>query len=297
MSGMKPQQIKATRYQEYQKALRDLRSQEGSAQKAALYLRYDTECWADARELVRHALRFSGTARSLYSDVVECWEKPGCQAIALEALRQRPATQRWADECMRAYKYDDAIPSPPSEWEAALEKGSGDPDFAHLTDCIYRFIHHAFNRQIDIENGELKVQPENAPEFVGWLYVQSLMDHVGITSAALDRWPKVRHEGTGQVDDLQSIMAGHLKAPPTRHERKLKHDIVSGLKGQHSHLRHVAKHTDRTLHWYKCRVDPGTVELYLQELGEEGKYPDRANIVNCIADIDTLTGWPRRWRD
>ena len=50
------------------------------------------------------------------------------------------------------------------------------------------------------------------------------------------------------------------------------------------------------MQWYKCRVDPGIIEAYRDELVKDDNYLERSNIETAIAPYDETTGYPRKWR-
>lgn len=89
--------------------------------------------------------------------------------------------------------------------------------------------------------------------------------------------------------------------PTTRMSRQVRRQIVRTLRWNFN-LHHYSKLLDDAEKWYKSRVNPGTIEDYLQELadldieGEKPIYPDRGRIENDIAPCDEAIGYPRQWR-
>ena len=86
--------------------------------------------------------------------------------------------------------------------------------------------------------------------------------------------------------------------PSTRTERSIKSVLVKAFKHDGFVLRHDTKLLKEADKWYKCRVNPGTIEAYLDELAKVNIDADldRGNLENAIAPCDRATGYPRKWR-
>lgn len=86
------------------------------------------------------------------------------------------------------------------------------------------------------------------------------------------------------------------RRPSTRKERSIRSVLIKAFKHDGFALRHDAKLLQDADHWYKCRVNPGTIEAYLNELAKDGICLERGYIESAIAPCDQATGYPRKWR-
>ena len=93
--------------------------------------------------------------------------------------------------------------------------------------------------------------------------------------------------------EFYQVMTG---SPTTRAERRLKQQVVGTLRSIGYGLCHDEKMLKDAEQWYKCRVNPGTIEAYLDELVQDDTYLDRSNIETAIAPCDEATVYPRKWR-
>ncbi|MFC2033595.1 hypothetical protein ACFLUB_03675 [Chloroflexota bacterium] len=158
-------------------------------------------------------------------------------------------------------------------------------------ECIHEFARVGFNRKEDRKDQLHKVLAEKAPYLFGAILVRTIAEACKIR---LSDWSKYR------TDDIEYIMTG--KDPTTRMERdyvRLKKKEVREI--YEKCLKWVFRHDGKLLkgadQWYKCRVNPGTIEAYLNEaapLSETGL--ERSNVQTAIAPYDEATGYPRKWR-
>ena len=72
--------------------------------------------------------------------------------------------------------------------------------------------------------------------------------------------------------------------------------LIKAFKHDSFVLRHDTKLLKDADQWYKCRVNPGSIETYRNELAKNNEYPERSNIETAIAPCDEATGYPRQWR-
>jgi len=293
-------QTKLTKYEHQQKAIADHRARMGQLRH---YLNPDAGKFACARALVQIALEELEEARAIYANIIEVlWDLPGCQVVADEGIRYRKSTRRWVHDFVKVMESKVApMPDVPEEWRDVCERHKDNPDFQLLLERIADLIYKGFNRKVDIDNEAPKVLAENSPYLIASIAHRSLIDWCemelaapGSLWAAGDRYKTLIAADTGKYYDLQHIMTGD---PPPGDQREAKHNIIATYKDYDFTLHHYKKYLKDAEHWYGSRVNPGSIELYLDKLAnekEEGANRDR--IQTDIALCDVVTGWPRKWR-
>jgi hypothetical protein len=214
-----------------------------------------------------------GKAEHSYSQVKGAWDGNDCLKAAdglIETFQNKIIPNKdWVN-----------VLTPPSEY-------NNSQDFQHLISCIQVFIREGFNRQEDIDNQRWKVEAslENP-----WLFkavaMWSLADAGGIKLEEWNEYKSLPHKG--KVYDIENIMRNK---PTDRTHRKL----VLHLK-KYGKLAHDRTLLDVAEKWYCCRVSPGTIEAYVNELAKDENYIDRSNVEAAIAPMDEITGYPRKWR-
>ena len=247
---------------------------------------------AYAAACVEIALKYSEDAQTIYAGIVRSWELPGCQLLIDDFVQHKQDTRTWLCDRGEAVVRNQALPEWPDGWKHVIAKARDNTDFHKLLKYVTYFILIAFNRKVDLDNQTPKVSPGKSPYLAQAMVSRSLLGY-------LAEKPEMRGPGVMPDDELDELywFSGLLAGAPTvRKEREAKHTIVQALRHEGFTLRHNTKLLDDAEKWYKSRVDPGTIEAYLNELPKEGKYGDRGRIENDIAPCDEATGYPRNWR-
>jgi hypothetical protein len=159
--------------------------------------------------------------------------------------------------------------------------------------CLDTIIKLGFNRESDLENRILKVRPETSPYLVNAIFSASIMYHLATTEIEYQQDRALTSEELKQLGQFTCLLESD---PTTRPGKKAKHIVVHALKNNHFSLCHNDKISEYAEQWYKCRVDPGTIEAYVDEMAKSGVFLDRGRVGNNIAICDQATGYPRRWR-
>ena len=264
------------------------------------YMNPNVERFACARALFIVALEESEEAASIYVDVVQAWDLPGCQALADEAIRHQQSTRLWGSRFIKAMEHRVPCPELPTELFQVIRKYEDNTDLQLLTDHASTLVLKGFNRKIDLDNEAPKVLPEKAQPLVYYIVYRSLIDWCelelekpGYVHQVADKYRVLMVAETGKSYQIEQIMYGD---PTTRDQRTLKRNIHSTFKSYGFVLCHYDKLLGVAEAWYKSRIAPGSIESYLNELALAGRYVDRARIENDIALCDEITGWPRKWR-
>ena len=226
---------------------------------------------------------------AVYHEVLRALELPGCQLLIGEARIHASDTNRWSREAIKAHFGGKAISGLPRLFLDAYEQYKDNADYRFFIERIREFIRIGFNRPLDRENKRYKVLAEKAPFIFSVSVFRSIAEHCKVR---LENWNKYR------PDDIDHIMTGG--DPTTRTERfemrlkkKETRETYKNLKWALRHDKTLLKYADQ---WYKCRVNPGTIGAYLDELAQDDKYLERSNVVTAIAPFDEATGYPRKWR-
>ena len=166
------------------------------------------------------------------------------------------------------------------------DKFATSKDFEYLIDRMGEFIRVGFNREIDQTNKSWKVVPSlDVPWLFQAVIIWTLADYLGIK---LEDWNKYKPIMHGvKILDTENIMN---TKPTGRIHRK----IVSIFK-DYGKLVHDIKLLEDAGKWYKCRVNPGSIEKFLDNEAIT-HILDRSRVENDIASFDLATGYPRRWR-
>lgn len=166
------------------------------------------------------------------------------------------------------------------------EQYKDSPDFNHLIDCISEFIKKGFNREEDKKNELWKVLPSTD---VPWLFnavgTWALADFPGIKLGDWNVYKSAVYHG--KTYDIEDVMTSK------RHDRVRRY-LTSKKCGKLVHDKTLLKDADL---WYKCRVNPGTIEAYLNEASWQSEADlERSNVEIAIAPYDEATDYPRKWR-
>ena len=250
---------------------------------AAHYWALEALSFANAAACVDIVLLRSQEASAAYYEAVKALELPGCQALISDTKKAVSAyasnLQQFTHKVTTAARKGQF--TPPDK----LHKYVDNDDYLLFIERVRDFIRVGFNRQIDRDNEACKVRLESAPTLFGFIIIRAIAEHCKVK---LESWNKYR------PDDIDRIMSGN---PSTRPERQLKKVIGQAYRRNAWALRHDSKLLKDADQWYKCRVNPGTIEAYLNEaapLSETGL--ERSNVQTAIAPYDEATGYPRKWR-
>lgn len=248
---------------------------------------------AYAMACVETALKYSEKARAIYDGiVVQSWELPDCQAMICEFTRYKQDTRTWLRSLDKAVVRKDPLADFPTAWTDVIMKAKDNADFHKLLARAAYLVLVGFNREIDLQNQMPKILLEKTPYLGMAIVVHSLLDYLAI---------KPELKGPRALSDESSarfIQFCHTLAsnPTTRKRREIKHTIVQKLRCEGYTSCHFGKLSKVAEQWYKCRVNPGTIEAYRDELANEYIYLERSNIEKAIAPCDEATGYPRQWR-
>jgi hypothetical protein len=162
-----------------------------------------------------------------------------------------------------------------------------------MVKCLDTIIKLGFNRESDLENRILKIRPETSPYLVEAIFSASIMYHLATTSMEYQKDRALTDEELSQLRQYAALLESD---PTTRPGKKAKHIIVQALKNSRFNLCHNEKIAGYAEQWYQCRVDPGTIEAYVDDMAKSRIFLDRGRVGNDIAICDQATGYPRRWR-
>lgn len=245
-----------------------------------------------------------------YQTLVQSWDLPGCRARICEMAKHKEDFATWRRSFDETVSEGKPLSDWPWEWAYSLVKLEYNADFHELVKHAYSFVLRAFNRKLDIENQTPKILPERSPLWLATI-VQSLVvnylpySEVGGPTVLADE----------SVIDFAQFQAELPIWPGPRPERQSKKAIRQTLKREGYRLKHHSVIRKGAEMWYKCRVSPGSIEEYLDEVDEQARkidishftknelrkcekayYPSRSNIEAAIAPYDQATAYPRKWR-
>ena len=246
--------------------------------------RWPTEAlpFANAAACVDIVLLRSQEASTAYYETIKALALPGCKALISDTNKVVKAYAPNLEQFMHkaTTMAQKSQFTPPGK----LHKYADNGDYQTYIERIREFIRVGFNRQIDRDNEVCKVKLESAPNLFGFIICRTIAEYCKVK---LESWNKYR------PDNIDRIMSGN---PSTRPERQLKKTVTRAYKHNAWALRHDSKLLKDADQWYKCRVNPGSIEAYLDELANDYKYPERSNIEIALAPYDEATGYPRKWR-
>lgn len=226
-----------------------------------------------------------------YQALVESWDLPGCRARIAEMAEYKENFSTWQRALNEAVKENKPLPDWPWEWASVLVKTDYNADYHELVRHAHSFVLSGFNRKLDIENEAPKIVPEKSPLWLLTIAYSLIVHYL----------PYAEVEGPAVLAD-ESVIEYYRSCaelpvwPDTRPERRAKTAIRQTLKREGYRLKHESVIRMGAEAWYKCRVNPGTIEAYVNELVKEDIYPLRANIEATIAPYDEATAYPRKWR-
>jgi len=258
--------------------------------------------FAYAVACVEIVLLHSDKANTIYNEIREAWELPGCRDLIGGFKDCLPVTNDWQAKALKAREKGEPIPDCPDEWldtyfkhaPAYFEGEAHNIDWEYLLNKIKELILVGFNRQIDQDNETWKVIPYTSPYLAGVIILRSQAEYCKVKLENLNKYRPTRIDS--QLYDLNTIMADK---PTAGTERQIYRKLVKVYQDYGFTLKHDAKLLKDADQWYKCRVNPGSIEAYLDELANLDLpiYLERSNIETAIAPYDEATGYPRKWRE
>lgn len=163
-----------------------------------------------------------------------------------------------------------------------LKQISEHPDTQYIMKRINELILVGFNRKIDQENKKWKVAPSHLLiRAISW---RSIAEYCEI---------RFKDQVNDKIFDFDYKLFGRHT---TRKERLIKKLLVQVFKHAGLVLHHDEKQLKDADQWYKCRVNPGTIEEYLNESAKDSITLERSNVETAIAPYDEATEYPRKWR-
>ena len=243
-------------------------------------------------------LRRSGKARHIYNDIVRAWDLPGCH-VFIDACKDVPATKEWMSKTLEAWRKGGPSPDWPEEWfdiyfthaPAYYEGEPHNTDWEYFLNKLKELILVGFNRQIDQDNETWKVTQYTSIWLVTIIILRLQTEYNKEKLENLHKYCKINVNGN--LYDLNAIVT---EKPTAGIQRKLYRGLTKVVKDYGFTLKHDTKLLKDAVQWYKCRVNPGSIEAYRDELAENNKYIERSNIEAAIAPYDGATGYPRQWR-
>ena len=231
--------------------------------------------------------------RTTYYSVVNAWDLPGCQALINEMALSTEDISTWLRSFDGALNDNKPLADWPSQFATVFMNTEGNADFIRLFQLAGYFVWTAFNRKEDLENRTPKVLPfVKDPYLLAAVVFLALQDYLTLSPEV--KGPSVWSDESQAKFDQYCVDI--LAAPSTRKGRVLKQEVRRMLRREGYVLRHDSKIRKAAEAWYKCRVNPGRIEDYVDELANNNISADldRRNLQNAIVPCDEATGWPRR---
>lgn len=236
------------------------------------YISREDELIHYAGECIYVLLENDRKARPLWLDIILAWELPEITEILKSAMLHTRDALSYAHKAMLSK--DTALPAYVVEELARLQPETVIP----INSAIDRFVDYAFYKPTTwyllaaiVRNSLIVYAERNVP---------------GFEADNLVRWQPALNKGKPQ--DIDALMTD------TSIDIRFKRNLTSWLTKVE-----ICAHNADVIHntaiaWYKSRKNPGTIELYLDELGSCA--PNRSQIERDIAICDEATGYPRKWR-
>lgn len=151
------------------------------------------------------------------------------------------------------------------------------------------FFKVAFNRQVDQDNQAWAILPnDKSGVLFNAAMIFALAEHLEIDTADWDKYRPVKRNG--KVIDTEDIMQNK---PTNRIHRELT-GFLKDVFGENS-LIHDDLLLERADQWYKCRVSPGSIEAYLNEVAKTTeKDLDQGRVSNDLIPYDQAVGYLRQ---
>lgn len=270
--------------------------------------------FAYATACVQTVLMQSREANNAFNEVKKALDLPSCQILLKKAELKAPDTNKWSSKTIKkmmekgvkSIEKGEGIRDLP--WFSSAAQYKDNADLIRFNKLISEFVRVGFNRKEDLAKNRPKVLVEKAPFLFFAIVFRSIAEYCQVR---LETWNKYR------PDEIDKVMTG--SDPTTRQERKRVRLKKRDIKERYNQLKWILLKNKLLLKyanlWYKCRVNPGTIEDYLDELDKKAQsietskftnkqlkkfeaeyHPDRSNIETAISPYDEATGYPRKWR-
>jgi hypothetical protein len=253
----------------------------------------DLQLQVYAMACFNRVLMYSDEIEVIFDLMVQLWQLPDYQKLMRVYLKRLPETRQWYREWANAITHNQPKPAFPSACIVDIKEVLRDFQSTQMVKCLDTIIKLGFNRKSDLENRILKIKPETSPYLVEAIFSSSIMYHLATTDMEYQQDRALTAEELRQLREFSSLLESD---PTTRPGKKAKHVIVQTQKNSHFSLCHHDKIAEYAEQWYKCRIDPGTIEAYVDDLAKAGIFLDRGRVGNNIAICDEATGYPRKWR-
>jgi hypothetical protein len=255
--------------------------------------RSDLQLQAYARACFNSVLRHSEEIPVIFDFMVQMWRLPDYQKLMRVYHKRLPETREWYRQYSQAIRQNCSRPIFPEVCIEDVKAVLRDFQPTQMVKCLDTIIKLGFNRERDLENRILKIMPETSPCLVEAIFSASIMYHLATSGMDSKQDTVLTEEELKQLRRFSSLLESD---PTNRAGMKTKHAIIQTLKGTGFTLCHNEKIGEYAEQWYKSRIEPGTIEAYVDELAKSGIVLDRGRIGNNIAICDQATGYPRKWR-
>jgi len=256
---------------------------------------------------VEIVLMTSNGANNIFHDIMQAWRLPGCQGVLDDIT---PLTQTLTEVFIHLTREQDNLLAESEvtvarintnskyvdlkEWFQSdrFKQLSEHPDFQYLLNRVKELILTGFNHKIDQENQKWKVKPETSSLLTLAIIFVSVVDYKKIQP--LDSISIKVLDGGKLKEDSYKMPSN----PSTRGERSERALARKALKLGRFVQRRNTTLWKNAVQWYKCRVNPGSITDYLNELADQDPpiIRERARISLDLAPYDEATGYPRQWR-
>jgi len=227
------------------------------------------------------AVEHSEDASVIYRQIIDAWDRPGCQALLKDNIALPIAEIKvWEQAVTGNNEYESEF----DVWTRLYERYRKSDDFQYLFDRISDFIRVGLNRKKDLAQGEPKVIASRAI---------CLCFAVGIWTAGSYLEKRTDWDGETQLKIGDKILdTSALDGVFSERLHRLHSKIFKryGYRlSQDEKLRNMA------WYWYQCRVVySGPDEFCRKYLLETGIELDPANISKEILLCDIANGYPRK---
>ncbi|MFC1907448.1 hypothetical protein ACFLW8_05125 [Chloroflexota bacterium] len=269
----------------------------------ALPFAYATAC-------IEIVLLHSPEANIAYYEAIEALELPGCQALIKMANIHGPDNNEWISKLIKSRGKGKASPGLPKLWFDTSKQYKENDDYQSFIEQISNFVRVGFNRQVDQDNERHKVIAEKARFLFAAILIRTIAEYCKVR---LKDWNKYR------TNDIERIMTSNPTTSPERLKKREIRQTYNRYKWALHHDFKLLKYADL---WYKCRVNPGSIDQYLSDESDRinlhasqlsnqeleahyaesktnrqiDRYPERSNIEAAIAPCDEAIPGYRKWR-
>ena len=257
----------------------------------------EAEMFVRGIALLEIVLEESKQSRQAYKKILKKWKLPGNQELLNLTIKHCYTdfnTRNYRYKTMEAFCKKLPIPELPASFCKAVDQQENDKDFQRLIESVCHLVLVSFNSKKDLKEKCPKIEPEEAIGLIAVVAFRSMIDHCEIEPEYFTRYQEAK------IGDKNYDFNKVMNKPTTMEERRLKRSIVKIYKREGFTMCHDTTMLNGAMQWYKCRVDPGDIEAYLDELSDLEPVPiikERARVENDLALYDAVTGYPRQWQD